>query len=138
MKKQHPAAIPQTTYLLEMKDGSRKKLTVPSSWKLSFGPLVPGSKDGNYNSSGALVLRIWEGSKDNQRAVITGVTAFRDMSLPVMDEITQVHEEVLAKQTDQGEKQFIVRGEVKEWVNPDEPRPLNKEFQRLPSAVRED
>jgi hypothetical protein len=127
----------KTTYLLEMKDGTRRKITVPSSWKLSFGPLVPGSKDTSYNSREALVLRIWEGSKDNQRACITGVAAFRDMELPMEEEIVKTHEETLVKDTPEGQKAFIVKGEVKEWINPDDPKPLNREFKGLPSVLRE-
>lgn len=123
-------------YLLEMKDGSRKKITVPKSWKVTYGPLVPGSKDGNMNGAGALCLRFYEGNKDNQRAVFAGVQAFRDMSLPLEEEVTQTHEEIVSKETDQGQKSFVVRGEVKEWVNPDNPRPLAKEFKQLPQSLR--
>lgn len=118
----------KTTYLLELENGGRRKIVIPSSWKVTYGPLVPGSKDGNLQGRGALCLRIWEGSKDNQRAVITGVVGFRDLSLPVQDEITTSHEEVVSKQTEQGMRDVVVRGEVKEWVDPDKPRPLPSEF----------
>lgn len=124
--------VEMTTYLLLMRDNTKKKVTVPTKWKVTFGPLVPGSKDGGLNSSGATSLRFYDGT--NQKAVFTGVESFRDMSIGIEEEVVKEQEETLFKETPEGRKSFIVQGRVKEWINPDAPRPANSEMDlsRLP------
>lgn len=107
-----------TTYLINMKDGSRQKITCPTDWAVTFGPLTPGSKDSNNGYHG-LALRIRDGVR--QKAVFTGVESFRDMSLQIEEEITKSKEEAFFREEDGEKKQVIVQGSVKEWVNPDAP-----------------
>lgn len=122
-----PADAPEfKTYLLTMEDGKRKKVTVPASWKVTFGPLVPGGKDTNYNSRGALSLRFWEG-KDLQRAVFTGVASFRDQSIGIEEEIIRSEEQVFTKEVDGEERNFVAQAVVREWQNPDAPRAAMKQ-----------
>lgn len=116
------------TYILNMRDGSRQRITVPAEWKLTFGPICPGSKDGSLNSSGAIALRLWEGAKENQRAAFTGVESFRDASIEIEEERTQVSEQAVRAKTPLGEKDIIMRGEVREWVDPDAPQSAKAEF----------
>ena len=114
----------KTTYMLEMKDGERKKVTVPSTWKVTFGPICPGSKDGSYNSSGGLALRFYEGAdagKGKQHAVFVGVASFRDTSIEIQEEITETKQETLMRQGENGGEHFIVEANVKTWRNPDMP-----------------
>lgn len=108
-----------TTYILNMKDGTRQKITVPSSWKVTFGALFP-SKDSN---NGRTALRFWEGSKDSghQRAVIADVDSYRDESLNIQVEVTRSQDQVGRVEVPGGEKQVIMRAEVKEWIHPDRP-----------------
>jgi hypothetical protein len=54
---------------------------VPTSYKVTFGAVVPGAKASGY-SGGGWGLRIWEAT-DKQRAVFTDVVSFRDLSIPV-------------------------------------------------------
>ena len=61
-------------YLIEM--GEQKYLIdVPENWKITYGVFSPRA---DHNQT----LRLYE-SKDKQRACFPGVTAFRDVSLPI-------------------------------------------------------
>lgn len=118
------------TYVLNMKDGTKQKVTIPGNWKLTFGPLVPGSKDGNMNGAGALVLRIYEGSKENQRAVFTGVESWRDTA-ELEIEVEQVQTKAQAAFVDipgEGRKEVVANMEVRQWVDPDKPLAARVEF----------
>lgn len=127
------SANDKRTYVLNMKDGTKQKVTVPSNWKLTFGPLVPGSKDGNLNGAGALVLRIYEGSKENQRAVFTGVESWRDTQ-ELQIQVEQVQTKQQAAQVDipgEGRKDVVAHMEVRQWVDPDKPQQGAVEFGEL-------
>lgn len=122
-------------YLLQMEDGSQKKVTVPGDWKVTFGPLTPGQK--GEPSHGAKALRFWTG-KDRQRAVFTGVASFRDMSIPVEEKITKTQAETYYKGEGDNRKAVNVEVAASEWVNPDEPRANQQPVQRLiPDGVAE-
>jgi hypothetical protein len=107
-----------TTYLVARSNGRDLKITVPSSWKVTFGPLNPGSK--NLAANGAPALRFYE-KPNQQRAVITDVTSFRDMGIRVEEKRATVKQQVLTKNTAHGKKDVIVEGRVEEWINPDAP-----------------
>ncbi len=111
----------KTTYLLEMKDGSQKKITIPSNWVLTFGALIPGSQ----SNMGKLGLRVRCGTQ--QKAVFQDVESFRDTSMEIEERITTVKEETFYKDDGKGDrKAVVVEGKVHEWVNPDSP-PERKE-----------
>lgn len=59
----------------------KQRITVPDTYKVTFGAVVPGAKGGG-GSYGGWGLRIWE-SQDKQRAVFSDVISFRDLSIPV-------------------------------------------------------
>lgn len=130
-RKSTTEAKPQTTYIIEMRDGTRKKITVPTAWKVTFGLFAPGS-NGNAGKS---ALRFYEGSKENQRAVFQDVEAFRDMSIVLEEEITKTQDEVLSKETPEGRKQFVVQASIKEWRNPDQHVTPGTEFLSLPKEI---
>jgi hypothetical protein len=117
-----------TTYLVTCKGGKDQRITVPSQWKVTFGQLNPGSK--NPGGGGAPALRFYESEKQ-QRAVITDVICFRDMSIQVEEKRTNVKQQVLTKDTAHGKKNVVVEGRVEEWVNPDAPQQGDQEFFRL-------
>lgn len=123
-------AKPDTTvYLVTRKDGRDQKVTVPSSWKVTFGPMYPGSKNfsGENNTP---CLRFYE-SQNKQRMVITGVLSFRDMSVKVEEKRTSVKQQAMRRQTPMGEREVLVEGRVEEWVDPDKPQEAAPEFFKL-------
>jgi len=105
----------KTTYLLEMKDGSQKKITIPSNWVLTFGALIPGSQ----SNMGKLGLRVRCGTQ--QKAVFQDVESFRDTSMEIEERITTVKEETFYKGDGDNKKAVVVEGKVHEWINPDSP-----------------
>lgn len=73
-------ALPETrTYEIVTTRG-KQRVTVPESYKITFGAVVPGSKANGYG--GGWGLRIWE-TADKQRAVFSDVISFRDLSIPI-------------------------------------------------------
>jgi len=133
------SAEEKRTYILNMKDGTKQKITVPSKWKLSFGPLVPGSKGGDYNRHDNLVLRLWEGNKDNQRAVFVGVESWRDtQELAIeVEQVEKRQQQVMVDVPGEGQKACIVEAELRKWVNPDVAVSPRSEFTQLPKTVLE-
>jgi hypothetical protein len=112
--------VAKTTYLLTMKNGDLKKVTVPSSWKVTFGPLVPGGKNG-YNGHDGVALRFYAG-KDQQKAVFTDVLNFRDMSIEIVERVTTTKQESYRKEGEDQGQVIIAEVQVHEWKNPDEPK----------------
>lgn len=119
------------TYICTLRNGELRKVTVPASWKTTFGPTAPFSgKNTDYNHG--LALRFYEGSsKDNLRAVFTDVVAFRDASLEVQERRTEVKQEVVAMQGEGGHKSATVEARITTWVNPDD----NAEVSRSSTAA---
>jgi len=73
---------PMTTYRIDLMDGSQVDIDIPSSWKVTFGPLLASGSSYHNSANSGNCLRIYE-SKDKQRAIFTNVRAFRDLSIPV-------------------------------------------------------
>lgn len=124
------ASQEKRTYILNMRDGTKQKITIPVGWRLTFGPLVPGSKDGTTNGRDALVLRVYEGTKDNQRAVFTGVESWRDTK-DLQIEVEQVQQKQQMARVDipgEGQQDVAVRMETRHWVDPDKPVTPRSEF----------
>lgn len=109
------------TYILTLKGGNTRRITVPASYKITFGNVLPyQGKDQRNSVESRIALRFYEGSKENLRAVMLDVVDFRDASLPVIEKRTSVKREVAQKQTKHGSKDVILEARVTEWVNPDD------------------
>lgn len=116
-----PAPAGKKVLHLVLRDGKAKRITIPEEWKVTFGPLVPGAKDGT-NGSSSTALRLWSGKKgaEIQHAVFTNVESFRDMSIEIMEEHEDVRQETYVKQGDEEGEAIRAEVRVKKWVNPDE------------------
>ena len=68
----------KTTYEIERKGGEKLRITIPSEWKVTYGPVIGEMRHGGESGN---VLRIYE-TKEKQRALFTRVEAFRDLSIP--------------------------------------------------------
>lgn len=110
------------TYILDLNNGNMRRVEVPASWKLTFGPTIPYTgKNGMVPvSQGGTALRFYEGNKENLRAVFTDVRAFRDSSVPVMEKRTETQKKVIKKASAGGMHDVHVEARVTEWVNPDD------------------
>src|SRR3984957_6904587 len=119
------------TYFVQRKNGRDQKVTVPASWKVTFGPLNPGSRNADASHP---ALRFYE-STNQQRMVITDVLCFRDTSIKGEEKRTSVKQQSMRKNPPQGEKEVVVEGRVEEWVNPDQPQEGAPEFFRLEHKI---
>ena len=129
-------ATTDKTYILELKDGDTRKITIPATWKLTFGNVVPYQGKEARHGEYRVALRIYEGSKDNLRAVMTDVVSVRDASIQILEKRTKVQRQGTQKRTAQGMKDVIVEARVTEWVDPDNEKAdaVPSEFLSLPKS----
>ena len=128
------------TYILELKNGDTRKITVPAHWKLTYGNVVPYQGKDARQGEARIALRLYDGSKDNLRAVYTDVVSFRDSSIGTMEKRTQVQRKASQRQTDKGLRDVIVEARVTEWVDPDneESGGVPSDFQRIGHSPSEE
>lgn len=109
---------PTTTYEIITNDG-RYRITIPTSYKVTFGPVAVGGKlrNGGWGEpGGSMALRIYE-SDIKQRAVFTGVKSFRDMSILLQREEVKVkgsNEWVSSEDLSESKQSQIVE---RQWVD---------------------
>lgn len=109
------------TYIMDLNNGTVRKVTVPANWKLTFGPTIPYSGKGSTSiHGGGTALRFYEGNKENLRAAFTDVRAFRDADMPVQERRTQIQKKTIQKDAHGGTKNVEVEARITEWVNPDD------------------
>lgn len=107
------------TYLIVHIDGTRRKITIPANWKVTFGPAVKG---GNYAPGSGprpvmpMALRFYE-HDTMQRAIFTDVQNFRDLSIPVEVEKVSHQEKDGFTEVDGVRKRTSFQVQTKEWVN---------------------
>lgn len=108
------------TYILELKNGDTRKITIPASWKMTYGSVVPyTTRNERPGTHADYALRLYEGSKENLRAVMTDVVAIRDASIQLMEKRTTVQRKQAQKSTAQGGRDVVVEARITEWVDPD-------------------
>jgi len=110
------------TYLIVHEDDTERKITVPDSWKVTFGPAAAGNFKSNSPRNSLrmpLALRFYENEKQ-QRAIFTDVVSFRDMSIITEVKRIDVQEKEGFMECEGKRKATTFRTEVSEWVNPDD------------------
>jgi hypothetical protein len=107
------------TYLMEIRGGTLRRVTVPASWKVTFGPLVPSEiRHGDVRT---FALRFYESKEEQQRAVFTDVIAFRDVSLPIEERVSKIKQKMVHKNAPGGRREMMVEARITERRNPDAP-----------------
>ncbi len=111
--------VETTTYEI-VKDGGRRnggetlRITVPSTWKVTYGMIHPGMK-GGYGDEG-YVLRFYE-AENKQRAIFQHVESFRDVSLPLVKQVTTTLEAKAAEYDTEGNQvSEAVVEKTREWT----------------------
>ena len=69
------------------------KVSIPDTWKVTFGPGAPPNNKNRYDTEKPWCLRFYE-AENRQRACFTGVLEFRDVSLPIERQVTSEKGEV--------------------------------------------
>ena len=112
----------KTTYLIEFENNNRQRITVPSKWKVTFGPLaIRGANSGRkvgLQQKMPIALRFYE-NDNRQRAVFTNVLSFRDMSIGIEEERVDIQQKNGYVECDGRKKNVAFQATSKQWVNPD-------------------
>ena len=122
---------PKRTYILDLVGGGHRKITIPATWKLTFGNVLPynkpslGGQGGPYQTSpgweSRIVLRIYEKSKENLRAVMNDVVSFRDEEIEIREQRPKPVVKSSQTKTQKGMADVaIVSTTEPEWFDPDE------------------
>lgn len=110
------------------------RITVPSSWKVTYGPVAQGG-NGRMNSS--LALRFYE-NETKQRAIFTDVKSFRDTALPLFRKVEVVQGEDQYTYDDRGNRQLVKKAAVQtywEKMNDDVPADQAEERADQPAEL---
>jgi len=112
-----------TTYLITHEDRTERKITVPSDWKVTFGPAARGANRLGGPGSGVvkvpLALRFYE-SETKQRAIFTDVVSFRDISIKTEVKKVKIQEKQGFMECDGQRKATTFQATTEEWIDPDE------------------
>jgi hypothetical protein len=109
----------ETTYLIVHEDGTERKITVPSDWKVTFGPAAKGiNKAAHQNFKIPLALRFYE-AETKQRAIFTDVVSFRDLSIKTEVKRISTQEKQGFMECDGKRKATTFQAKTEEWVDPD-------------------
>lgn len=109
------------TLLMELSGGRKRRVTVPASCKVTFGPLVPSER----MHKGEHALRIYE-SRDRQLAVFTDVVAFREEGIKIEELVKKTERKSMGKDSPNAAAETIVEVSVTEWRDPDNPGQYEK------------
>jgi hypothetical protein len=108
------------TYLLELTGGRQRRITIPASWKVTFGPMVAGIRKDN-SSAGQACFRLYE-TKEKQRACFTDVNSFRELGdIEIEEKVVQKKRQHLGKEGPKGFKNAIAEVKIEKWIDPDAP-----------------
>lgn len=106
-------------YIIEKEDGTYMKVSVPRSWKVTYGPIwMPTGKGSGHTNEMKYCLRFWEGAKENQRAMFAKVKSFRIDEIEIEEQFSTTEERVVYEDTGQGRKQHTVQVKKTEWRDP--------------------
>lgn len=112
------------TYILELMDGGRRKLTIPATWKITFGNVLPynkttgGSYEPPHGWSSRVVLRVYEGNKDNLRAVMHDVLSFHEETVKILETRPKKVMTSRLKEVDGKQDVELKEMDVNEWYDP--------------------
>jgi len=112
--------IQNVTYILNLTNGSVRKIVIPENWTVTFGPAVPPDMKSSRYDKGAWALRIYA-PKKQQRAIFTDVTSFRIDSIKILEKVVETKRKVVQAQEEGGRQNYVVEAKATRWENPDIP-----------------
>lgn len=123
--------VPMTTYAMRLRGGGERKVTVPTSWKVTFGPTIPFTKHGRMESgiSEAWAVRFYDGER--LRGIFTDVQSFRDIGIQVLEKRIRSKRQIVEKAAKYGGRSAVVEAKIETWVDPDEPDEANEADQEF-------
>lgn len=112
-----PVKPTKRTFILHLRNGGLRKITIPSNWKMTYGSVVPYSR-GHASENSSVALRLYENNKENLRAVMCDVVMIRDATIQIWEK----HESPTPKNSSNPNKSTgtsMLALKPAEWVNPD-------------------
>lgn len=106
------------------------KITIEDDDRVTFGPWSPPNDKTRYNTDGALrgTLRIYKGrSKEDVKAVFSGVTGYRDLSLDYAEEAIREEGAVVWKSDSKGYYKEEKVSKDSTWIDPVAPQLVSPE-----------
>lgn len=111
----------EKTLILEMQKGVDRKVTIPSCWTITFGPIGVGVRgDGNSTH----VLRLYsDASKKQLKAVFRNIVAFHEEGIQIREKIVRKKTKHFLKKGANGDQSYGAEIRQTKWVDPydDEP-----------------
>lgn len=134
------------TYILQLLDGGKRKLTIPATWKITFGNVLPYNKTSNtggpydppHGWQSRIVLRVYEGSKDNLRAVMHDVLSFHEENVVILESRPKKVTTARLKEIDGKQDVELKEVGIDEWFDPDQLQVVKVEQEGEKHAKRRD
>ncbi len=112
-------------YLIEHDNGIKRKITIPSDWRVTFGPAAVGmNKNPTNRLKMPMALRFYE-DENRQRAIFTDIVSFRDMSIPIEEERVTTENKQGVMDVDGASRSVHFEAKIKSWINPDDENEVN-------------
>lgn len=112
------------TYIMRLTNGEVRKVTVPETWRVTFGATIPYAKGDQYGRTAALEkgysVRIYsDAKKTNLEAVFGDVRDFRKADIAVEERVTERQSKTIYEDVPgQGRKGYEVEACVSRWCDP--------------------
>lgn len=124
------------TLYAELNGGNMRKITIPASWVITFGPIAVGV--GRNGQESPNVLRIYSDAKRSDLvAVYRDIKAVSDERVMVTEKTTRSKKKVFNKAGPKGDQSFAAEVRSTKWVNPfaDEPETGDDDFDETMLAL---
>lgn len=139
----HETVEKTRTLYAEIHGGNMRKITIPVSWVITFGPIGVGQRrDGSESPN---VLRIYSDARRTDLvAVYRDIKTVSDERVIVTERTTKKKQKVFNKAGPKGNQSFAAEARKTEWVNPfaDEPEAddsgFDEQFLALPAGMLDD
>lgn len=115
MSTKRNSATTMKSYIVE-RNKETLRVTVPESWKVTYGPIFRGDKNQARYDSGGLryALRFYE-SDNKQRALFCDVQSFRDASIKIEKKIVTVEGKSEFRANDKSKSSKEEQAVSEEW-----------------------
>lgn len=111
-------AAEQKTLLMLCAGGTKRKVTIPADYKITFGSIASKPDQlSRYDGARGWCLRIYDGTM--VKAVFTDVISFREESIAVQVQVTRTESKRMDRSTPSGKRSGVAEMRYTEWAEAD-------------------
>lgn len=104
------------TLHIEMTKGNDRKITIPSDWTITFGPVAIGARNLGESPN---VLRLYaDAGKKHLKAVFRGVAAFHEEGIEIAEKVVRTKKRTFKRGEKNGEQTYAAEVRQTSWRNP--------------------